>query len=85
MTTHIHASTSIEDEPIPARPALALLIGAVPMRFRVVAAIAAALIVLMVVGVPLSAIVPFAGLAGCLGMHLFMGHGGHTDHSHQSD
>ena len=81
MAAHVHASASIEDEPIPARPALAVLITTAPMRPRVVAVTASALTVLIVAGIPLSALLPFAGLGACLGMHLLMGHRGHSDGS----
>jgi hypothetical protein len=39
--------------------------------------LAVAVAALLVAGVPLSTFVPFAGVAGCLGMHLLMGHGDH--------
>jgi hypothetical protein len=39
--------------------------------------------------VPVSSFVPFAGVAGCLRMHLFMGHGDHHSarvaHSPETD
>lgn len=50
-----------------------------PMRAKLAIGIALAVTALLVFGVPLSTFVPFAGLAGCLGMHLFMGHG-HGNH-----
>ena len=33
---------------------------------------------LLAIGVPASALLPFALVGACLGMHLFMGHGGHA-------
>jgi hypothetical protein len=42
----------------------------------VIVAPALVLAALVAEGVPLSALVPVAGFAVCLGMYLFMGHGG---------
>jgi hypothetical protein len=61
----------------PRRPSPAAIVNAVPMRFRIVGGLALAVAALLAAGVQLSALVPFAGLAACLGMHFFMGHGGH--------
>ena len=57
------------------RPSLTTALAAVPNRLRVVVGLAVAIAALLAAGVPLSTFVPFAGLAACLGMHLFMGHG----------
>jgi hypothetical protein len=86
MTTQTHSSS----QPAVGREArtlsLAEAVAAVPTRIKVVAGLAVAIAALLIAGVPLSSFVPFAGLAGCLGMHLFMGHGhGHGDRHAQSD
>ena len=56
---------------------LVAAIGSLPTRIKVIAGLAVAVAALLVAGVPVSTFVPFAGVAGCLGMHLFMGHGDH--------
>ena len=53
-------------------------------RVKVVVGLAIAVSALLVAGVPLSTFLPFAGVAGCLGMHLFMNHG-HGDHHAATD
>ena len=55
-------------------PVVATLIS-LPTRIKLIVGLAASAAALLIAGVPLSTFVPFAGLAGCLGMHLFMGHG----------
>jgi hypothetical protein len=52
-------------------------LGSLPTRIKLIAGLAVAIAALLVAGVPVSTFVPFAGVAGCLGMHLFMGHGDH--------
>jgi hypothetical protein len=59
-------------------------VAAVPTRIKLVAGLAVVIAALLIAGVPLSTFVPFAGLAGCLGMHLFMGHS-HGDNHVQPD
>lgn len=54
-------------------PFVATLIS-LPTRAKLIVGLAVAVAALLIAGVPLSTFVPFAGLAGCLGMHLFMGH-----------
>jgi hypothetical protein len=54
------------------------MVAALPTRLKLAGGLAA-IAALLVAGVPLTTFVPFAGLAACLGMHLFMGHG-HGDH-----
>jgi len=55
-----------------------------PTRAKFIVGLAVAVAALLIAGVPLSTFVPFAGLAGCLGMHLFMGHG-HGDRRSATD
>jgi hypothetical protein len=68
---------------------LVATIGSLPIRIKVIGGLAVAVAALLVAGVPASTFVPFAGVAGCLGMHLFMGHGDHQPapvaHSTESD
>jgi hypothetical protein len=52
-------------------------LGSLSARIKLIAGLAVAVAALLVAGVPVSTFVPFAGVAGCLGMHLFMGHGDH--------
>jgi hypothetical protein len=61
------------------RPPLVSTVATLPTRVKLAGGLAAAIAGLLVAGVPLTTFVPFAGLAACLGMHLFMGHG-HGDH-----
>ena len=64
-------------------------LGSLPTRIKLIAGLAVAVAALLVAGVPWSAFVPFAGVAACLGMHLFMGHGDHHSaqvaHSPETD
>jgi hypothetical protein len=64
-------------------------LGSLPARVKLIAGLAVAVAALLVAGVPISSLVPFAGVAGCLGMHLFMGHGDHHSarvaHSPETD
>jgi len=80
MTTQTSSSSQRVLHQEAARPSLATVVSAV--RIRIVVSLAFAVIALVVAGVPLGSFVPFAGLAACLGMHFFMGHGGHGgDHA----
>jgi Protein of unknown function (DUF2933) len=90
MTTQTHSSSQPAVDREARAQSLADAVAAVPTRIKVVAGLAVTFAALLIAGVPLSSFVPFAGLAGCLGMHLFMGHGhghghGHGDHHAQSD
>ncbi len=79
MTTHASSSSQREVGSEALRPSLVSSIAALPTRFKLVGGLAVGIAALVVAGVPLTTFVPFAGLAACLGMHLFMGHG-HGDH-----
>lgn len=54
-------------------------LSSLPTRTKLIVGLAVAVAALLITGVPFSTFVPFVGLAGCLGMHLFMSHG-HGDH-----
>lgn len=60
-------------------PSFGSTVAALPTRLKLAGGFAVGIAALLVAGVPLTTFVPFAGLAACLGMHLFMGHG-HSDH-----
>lgn len=78
----MNVTRPIEPGPVPAstlRAALAAF-SSLPRSIKLSAGAALVVALLLAIGVPLSALLPFAGLAGCLGMHLFMGHGGHGGH-----
>jgi Protein of unknown function (DUF2933) len=59
-------------------------LSSLPTRVKLAVGLAVAAAALLIAGVPLSTFLPFAGLAGCLGMHLFMGHG-HGDRRSATD
>jgi|BarGraNGADG00212_1021973.scaffolds.fasta_scaffold02083_2 hypothetical protein len=84
MTTQTHSGSQQAVGRASWPLSLAAAVAGLPTRIKVAAGLAVAVAVLLVAGVPLSTFVPFAGLAGCLGMHLFMGHG-HGDHHAASD
>jgi Flp pilus assembly protein TadB len=65
------------------RPSLATAVAARPTRRKLVVAlaVAVAVVALLAAGIPLTTSVLFAGLAACLGMHLFMGHGNGDHHA----
>ena len=67
------------------RPSLATAVAALPTRLKMVVGLAVAIAALLAAGVPLSTFVPFAGLAACLGMHLFMGHGDRHAEKHSPE
>jgi hypothetical protein len=60
---------------------LATLIAALSTRTKVVIGLALVMATLFAAGIPLTTFIPYAGLAACLGMHFFMGHGHHDGHS----
>lgn len=58
---------------------------ALPRWAQILGAAAVVLGALLAVGVPLASLLPLLAVGGCLGMHLFMGHGmshggGHAGH-----
>jgi hypothetical protein len=63
------------------RPSLATAVATRPTRRKLVVALAVAVVALLAAGIPLTTSVLFAGLAACLGMHLFMGHGNGDHHA----
>lgn len=82
MTTQTGSSSQRVRRQEAGRPSLAAVVIAVPMRFKIVVGLALVVVALMAAGVPLGSLVPFAGLAACLGMHFLMGHGAHGgDHA----
>jgi hypothetical protein len=79
MTTQTSSSSHHEVDRAVWRPSFVSTVAALPTRLKLAGGLAVAIAALLVAGVPLTTFVPFAGLAACLGMHLFMGHG-HSDH-----
>jgi copper chaperone CopZ len=61
------------------RLSLVSSVAALPARWKLIGGLTVAIAALLVAGVPITTFVPLAGLAACLGMHLFMGHA-HGDH-----
>lgn len=79
MTTQTSSSSQHEVGREAWRPSFMSMVAALPTRLKLAAGLAVGVAALLIAGVPLTTFVPFAGLAACLGMHLFMGHG-HSDH-----
>lgn len=79
MTTQTSSSSQNEVDRGAWRPSFISKVAALPTRLKLAAGLAAGVAALLIAGVPLTSFVPFAGLAACLGMYLFMGHG-HSDH-----
>jgi hypothetical protein len=87
MTTQTSSSSQHEVDGEAWRPSVVSTVAALPTRLKLAGGLAVAIAALLVAGVPLTTFVPFAGLAACLGMHLFMGHGhgDHHDHEHSPE
>jgi cell division protein FtsW (lipid II flippase) len=81
MTTHTNSTIKTAVGREMWITSLATLIAALPTRIKVVIGLAVVVATLYAAGIPLTTFVPYAGLAACLGMHFFMGHGHHDGHS----